>query len=433
MTGPLAAGELRPPANPMALVAAAIEAYRSDSTIAKAAFYATAARGRPAHPEAVGAQVQLHYRGVGYRLRVDRTGRRTYRVRGSAVVEVAVDRLSEFERRITCNGRKHRLIAVEQGADFRLELDGAAHTVSREDGVVVRTGWPALVSQILVAPGDPVTVGQPVAMLESMKMVSTVTSPFDGLVTSVAVSTNAQVERGAPLMRIRSVGGDEPASPAEAGVSGPHRADSVDLASLAPASSAPARPDCHLVYSRLSDYLLGFDLDPEAFRTLLKEHTGLAAAYPPADPELLACEDALLDLFADIGALYRPRVEAEATGEEGGAANTQEYFLAYLQWLDPDQAGLPERYRTGSSARCSGTASRALRRTRGLESAMVWMFRSFERVPVIAPAITAILTRRLAHAESLAPLADAATQSASNGSRGPPRDASRPWPTWRAT
>ncbi|MGB8379876.1 MAG: carboxyl transferase domain-containing protein [Dermatophilaceae bacterium] len=405
----LAAGELRPPADPMALVAAAIEAYRSDSTIAKTAFYASAARGRPAHPEAVGAQVQLHYRGVGYRLRVDRTGRRTYRVRGSAVVEVAVERLSEFERRITCNGRKHRVIAVEQGADFRLEIDGAAHTVSREDGVVVRTGWPALVSQIFVAPGDQVTVGQPVAMLESMKMVSTVTSPFDGLVTSVAVSPNAQVERGAPLMRIRSVGGDRTGEPAIPEPSGGADAGSVDLAALASRSSPSAGTDCHAVYSRLSDYLLGFDLDPETFKTLLKQHAALATAYQPDDPELLACEDALLDLFADIGALYRPRVEAEATGEEGGVANTQEYFLAYLQWLDPDQAGLPERYRARLERALQRYGVPSLLRSRALESAMVWMFRSFERVPVIAPAITTVLTRRLAQIEALAPLADAAT------------------------
>ncbi len=404
----LSAGELRPSADPMALVAAAIEAYRSDSTIAKAAFYATAVRGRPAQPEAVGAQVQLHYRGVGYRLRVDRTGQRTYRVRGSAVVEVAVERLSEFERRITCNGRKHRVVAVEQGADFRLELDGAAHTVSREDGVVVRTGWPALVSSILVAPGEHVTEGQQVAVLESMKMVSNVTAPFDGLVTSVAVSTNAQVERGAPLLRIRSTGTDG-SGPLAATDLPLQQADSVDLAVLAPASPAPARLDCHDVYARLSDYLLGFDLDPETFKSLLAQHAGLAAAYPPDDPGLLECEDALLDLFADIGALYRPRVEAEATGEEGGAVNTQEYFLAFLQWLDPDQAGLPDRYRARLERALQRYGVPNLRRTRALESAMVWMFRSFERVPVIAPAITTVLTRRLTHLDALAPLADRAT------------------------
>ncbi|MGV1010154.1 MAG: carboxyl transferase domain-containing protein [Dermatophilaceae bacterium] len=406
----LTTGELRPAADPMALVAAAVEAYRSDSTIAKAAFYASAARGRPAHPEAVGTQLQLLYRGVPYRLRVDRTGRRTYRVKGSALVEVAVDRLSEFERRITCNGRKYRVVAVEHGADVRIELDGAGHTVSREDGVVVRTGWPALVSAILVSPDEPVTVGQPVALLESMKLVSTVTAPLDGVVTSVSVSANAQVERGAPLLRIRAgesaATASAPLSPAAPEA---EQDDPVDLASLSPVGSAASRADCDGVYSRLSDYLLGFDLDPDAFRTLMREHAALATAYPPEDPQLLACEDRLLDLFADIGALYRPRVEAEATGEEGGAVNTQEYFLAYLQWLDPDQAGLPERYRTRLEHALQRYGVPTLRRTQALESAMVWMFRSFERVPVIAPAVTAILTRRLAHIDALAPAADTQT------------------------
>ena len=67
---------------------------------------------------------------------------------------------------------------------------------------------------------------------------------------------------------------------------------------------------------------------------------------PADDPVLVESENTLLDLFSDLGALYRPRTEAETSGTDGMATvNTQEYFLAYLQWLDADQAGLPERYR----------------------------------------------------------------------------------------
>ena len=41
---------------------------------------------------------------------------------------------------------------------------------------------------------------------------------------------------------------------------------------------------------------------------------------------------------------------------------------------------------------------------------MLWMFRSFSRVPAAAPYVAAILQRRLAHVSQLAPVADLATR-----------------------
>ena len=187
--------------------------------------------------------MQLHYLGQDYRLRVDRTGPRTYRIKGAAIVECTVDRIGDFESRITCNGRKHRVVAIEQGAQIRLEVDGVAHSLSREDGLVVRTGWPALVSSLLVAPGDTVTAGQPLAVLESMKMVSTVTSPFDGVVTSLAVTNNTQVERGAALMRIKAAAQHSPARQipreGDADLAVPEGHGSVDLGLLALTNGTP--------------------------------------------------------------------------------------------------------------------------------------------------------------------------------------------------
>ncbi len=396
----LAAGGFTSAADPLAVVAAAVEAYESDSTMVNAAFFASAARGRPERPERVGSLVQLSYRGHDYRLRVDRTGPRSYRVRGNATVDVVVDRLGDFERRIICNGRKHRLVTVEQGADFRLDLDGVGHTVSREDGVVVRTGWPALVSSLLVAPGQNVTAGQPVAVLESMKMVTTVTAPFDGTVTSLAVSNNTQIERGAPLMRIKATAHKHLELGPGTGFGAEPEA-AVDFAALTTSDGSPEGKNATWVHAHLGDYLLGYDLDPESFKGLLKRQAALAAELPASDPELVAAENALLDLFSDLGALYRPRTEAE-NPEEISDDNTQEYFLSYLQWLDPDQAGLPERYRKRLSAALARYGVAGLARSKTLEAATVWLYRAFARIPEIAPAIVAILNRRLSHHDELA-------------------------------
>jgi len=396
----LAAGGFASPADPLAVVAAAVEAYESDSTMVNSAFFASAARGRPERPERVGSLVQLSYRGHDYRLRVDRTGPRSYRVRGNATVDVTVDRLGDFERRIICNGTKHRLVTVEQGAEFRLDLDGVGHTVSREDGVVVRTGWPALVSSLLVAPGQAVSAGQPVAVLESMKMVTTVTAPFDGTVTSLAVSNNTQIERGAPLMRIKAAHSHLELGPGT-GV-GAEPESGVDFATLATSDGNPEGKDAHWVHAHLGDYLLGYDLDPESFKGLLKRQSALAAELPADDPALVAAEDALLDLFSDLGALYRPRTEADGVEDEVPDDNTQEYFLSYLQWLDADQAGLPERYRKRLSAALARYGVAGLARSKALEAATVWLYRAFARIPEIAPAIVAILNRRLTHHAELA-------------------------------
>ena len=50
--------------------------------------------------------------------------------------------------------RKARVIAMPQPEPVHLEIDGVAHVVRRDDGVVVRTGWPALIGSLLVAEGD---------------------------------------------------------------------------------------------------------------------------------------------------------------------------------------------------------------------------------------------------------------------------------------
>ena len=96
-----------------------------------------------------------------------------------------------------------RLLVVPTDAGYRIETESGAHHVEREDGVVVRAGWPALVVAVHVRPGARVAAGDPIAVLESMKMETTVTAPADGEVVSVAVGVNVQVEAGAPLLRLR--------------------------------------------------------------------------------------------------------------------------------------------------------------------------------------------------------------------------------------
>ncbi|WP_052465969.1 carboxyl transferase domain-containing protein [Mobilicoccus massiliensis] len=396
--------ELTPAADPVALVAAAVEAYEADLASVRATFLASAARGRPERPEEVGTRLTLDYRGVDVAVAVERRGPDSYHVvltqPGASAVEVDVrdERLGRFERRLTCRGRRHRVVATEQGASIHLEIDGLAHTVTREDGMAVRTPRPALVAELHVAVGDEVRAGQQVATLESMKMLSSVVSPYDGIVTSVGVLPNTQVERGATLMRVRG-------EIAQADAPGDDR---LDLSTLAGPEPATAAPDAVDVYHRLRDYLLGYDLSAAALKALLAEQKAVASAADPGDAPLVAAEDALLDLYADLASLYRPRTEGEDVDADGfvESADTQEYFLAFLQWLDADRAGLPQRYRERLARALSRYGVDGLAPGQELDAATLWMFRSFSRVPVLSGAITTVLERRVLHATEVLPALD---------------------------
>ena len=391
-----AAGEHVPPPQPVALLAAAVEAYAADHAAAQAAFHAGARRGRPRVPETIGARLRLRYAGVTYDLWVYRTSPGTYRVRaGKASADLEVDFVNAYERRVRCRGHRYRVVSVTQSAMFRIVVDGTTHRVTRDDGGVVRAGWPAFVVSILVQPGDRVDEGDPVAVLESMKMESTVTAPYAGEVTAVDVMPNAQVSIGAPLLRIRETEAPTIESP---------RATPLDLTGME-ARPQPGTPPCERVFGSLRHYLLGYDLDPAMVKRLLVEQRRLGELSPPADPGMLRCEDGLLDLFAEVSALYRPRTETPLD-DALVSASTQEYLLAYLQWLDADRAGLPDAYRGRLLDALARYGIDGLQRTPELEAAVVWMFRSFSRVGELIPVVLSILERRLRARKELAPLAD---------------------------
>jgi propionyl-CoA carboxylase alpha chain len=59
---------------------------------------------------------------------------------------------------------------------------------------------PGSVVRVLVSDGDVVETGQPVVVLEAMKMEHTLTAPSAGTVTSIAVAVGAQVETGSLLV-----------------------------------------------------------------------------------------------------------------------------------------------------------------------------------------------------------------------------------------
>ncbi|MGZ5923324.1 MAG: acetyl-CoA carboxylase biotin carboxyl carrier protein subunit, partial [Rhizomicrobium sp.] len=63
------------------------------------------------------------------------------------------------------------------------------------------TPMPGKVIQLLVKAGDAVKRGQPLAVLEAMKMEHTLSAPADETIESVSVSTGDQVAEGTIVIR----------------------------------------------------------------------------------------------------------------------------------------------------------------------------------------------------------------------------------------
>jgi len=81
---------------------------------------------------------------------------------------------------------------------------------------VVLSPMPGLVKAVFVAPGQAVTAGERLAILEAMKMEHTLTATRDGIVAEVLAAPGDQVEAGAALVRLEDEAPDAAAKEAAA-------------------------------------------------------------------------------------------------------------------------------------------------------------------------------------------------------------------------
>jgi 3-methylcrotonyl-CoA carboxylase alpha subunit len=63
---------------------------------------------------------------------------------------------------------------------------------------------PATVVAILKNKGDSIKTGDPLMILEAMKMEHTIHAPYDGLLTNIFFSLGAQVTEGAQLVSLQT-------------------------------------------------------------------------------------------------------------------------------------------------------------------------------------------------------------------------------------
>jgi acetyl/propionyl-CoA carboxylase alpha subunit/acetyl-CoA carboxylase carboxyltransferase component len=374
----------------IALIQAAIELADRDAAADRARFYAFARRGRPEAAGMLSRNYELRHRGHSYRLAASLIAPDRYRVTvDGQSVELTARRLGPHERRLELVGRAHQTLTSRHGDSLLVEVDGVPHRVTRDDGGFVRAPGPALVVSIPVHAGDVVETGDVVAVVETMKMESSLTAPFRGRIKQVLVGENVHVGPQSPLVVLEAI--ENPAAPPTS--------DRLSFAALtASGDGQPGR--CRENLSRMEWLVLGYDIGaPEVARTIADLH-GECADLLACDPALIPGEHRLLGMFADLRALSRPdRVDHEPESEL--LQSPQEHLHAWLRSLDAEAEGLPRWFVTALRRALAHYGITSLERTPRLEEACYRLFLSQQRAEIARTAIVAILDRRLEDAGDL--------------------------------
>ncbi len=127
--------------------------------------------------------------------------------------------LAQGERRadavlsIQLDGVRKQITVLDHGAEIAVFLDAEGWRLTEVDPLAAQAGedptagrlaapMPGRVTQLMVEPGTSVRRGQPLMVIEAMKMEHTVTAPADGVVEAVRFAPGDLVEEGAELIAL---------------------------------------------------------------------------------------------------------------------------------------------------------------------------------------------------------------------------------------
>jgi len=315
----------------IAIVAAAIAGYEEEVAIDRRSFRVSANRGRPQVDPGIGRTVGLRYRGTPYDVHTAKLSPERYRLTVDGVTtDATIENTGLSRQRIHAGGRSYRLLSAVQGASYFIEVDGAPHRITHDEGGVIRAPSPAVVVSITVEPGDTVEKGGRLAVIEAMKMETQITAQFAGRVREVLVRENTQVATGAPLMIL------EPTIGEATGASG-GRVDFTGLES----ATAGDHVLCQHRLAEIRQMMLGYDVDPGAV-TRLTRSVGRRCADGIDEEEIRRVEDEILELFVNIISLFwRDPIDEEYA--EITRRSSEAHLFSYLK--DTSSTGaLPGRF-----------------------------------------------------------------------------------------
>ncbi len=122
--------------------------------------------------------------------------------------EVDVEEIAPNKFKVSVNGKEEIIEMFEERAKIVSETTAVpaakAPVKTEAAGKEIKAEMSGTIVRVLVKPGDVVKKGQPVLVLEAMKMENEVVSPFDGVVESVEVTEGAKVQAGDVLIRFKA-------------------------------------------------------------------------------------------------------------------------------------------------------------------------------------------------------------------------------------
>ncbi|MDH5671542.1 MAG: ATP-grasp domain-containing protein [Myxococcales bacterium] len=343
-----------------ALVLAAILAYRNAWQAQRGNFYADTSNITPDKiPVLDGKEVDLEYRGEQYRMRVFSVGALRYRVHlDGKVISARFGQTGEHTSRVVISARYYRATHNITPSHIRLEVEGVVHRFGRRTAGQVRAGAPSMVVSVDVQVGDRVAAGQPLGLLEAMKMEIAFASPVAGVVKEVRVSKGQQVAAGELLLsidpardgnadaqaaaRLRLPQEDDPLAPffeptAEGGLGAP------DLEAAQKAPRERRELAMQAVNEEIERTMLGFDIYPPRFERILDWLEAPLPAEPAEDflGEQLQIAHGLL-IFADLQQLFSRARRPDSSGALGPSNNAR--LRVYLRRMQSEGAGIAPEF-----------------------------------------------------------------------------------------
>ena len=233
--------------------------------------------------------------------------------------------------------------------------------------------------------------GDVVAVVEAMKMETSLTAPFRGRVQRVLASANVHVAAQAPLLALEPLDG----APQQA------HGQRLSFESIGGPAEQAAPVRCRENLQRMEWLVLGYDIGAAEVQRAIADLHGECADLLGCDPALVPGEHRLLGMFADLRALWRPR-SYEEESDADMARSPQEHLLAWLRSLDARAEGLSSRFVAQLRRALAHYGVESLDRTPALEEACYRLFLSHQRAETTRAAILAILDRRHEEADQLA-------------------------------
>ncbi len=359
-----ASNQSRRPYAPEALVLAAVLAYRNARNEEREEFYTDSSSITPDRvPACEGGELDLEYGGEQYRVTVFGLGLSQYRVRvGERVARLRLDQSGPHSATLEMSddngGRKLGAVFDVTPNHIRVEIAGSPHQFGRFTAGQVRAGTPSTLVSIDVEEGQHVEAGQPLGLLEAMKMEISFNAPIAGTVTDVRVRKGQQLEAGEVVLNIEADGdgegdakeGQHLALPKEtdplAALFAPDETGELGTPDLVAADSVPAKKRRKAVAAaklEVSSALLGFDVSPPRLDKVIEFlEAPLPAGLSESFRDELAEVRHLVVTIADIERLFSRDRRASARGALG--PSNYAWLRMFVRRARSGGSGIPEEF-----------------------------------------------------------------------------------------